>query len=186
MGGSIADILSINNAVEIDSVQKSLKQQLKLQEFKERADAITRRTGIEPVGFFEYSRTNPVAREHGRFAEWIMGAAGALLGGSFGLVIGEGKGKPVSPYITGFAAAGGVSGFIAGLFVKEDEVTHFNRVLDKYDAYLTGLASAPPAIARTHAPETHKEHAPKPQGHHTARLEASREATEQATTPQVG
>ena len=63
MGGDIADILTINNSMDIDRLQQMQRAQMKMAELRERREEIGRTTGKMPLSYFAFERAHPTRLE---------------------------------------------------------------------------------------------------------------------------
>lgn len=165
MSGGIADILSLSNSFEISDLQRNQAVQMRLAEFRERADTLARQTGVVATGFFGYERENPTPREHYSAGKWI-----GLL---FGFVIGIASANPI------IFAAFCVGGFALGaIFAKEPESIRLERALNRYDAYLTSTETVAHERVRSQAMVSGGHH----RTDHAQTVLADREQAAQAPT----
>ncbi len=165
---SIFDLLTYFN---VHDVQDQQRNQMALNEFRERADTIARQTGVTPVGFFAFEKASPTPPADNRGAKTWGGVIGALIGVS--LLFG-----PLTPAIGVIGAlavtvlGGAVVGNLVGASIPERESSRLDRALARYDSYLTQvettakssaysrvMEAAGPAIRTNHAEKIDAERA---------------------------
>jgi len=146
--GIFADVFSFSNALEIGDLQQQNQSQLRLAEFRERADMLSRQTGVAPLGFFAFEKANPTPVEHAPAARW------------WGMVLGTAAGAFFPPL---GIPIGAIAGFTLGAISTERESNRLTRAMDRYDAYLSSAETM--AYAQMRAPSLSMEGAG--QGHST-------------------
>lgn len=143
----VGDIFTISNTFDINDLQRQQRVQMKLAEFRERADTLTRQGHI-PLGFFAFEKAHPTVREKSPHANWLLGA----IGGAVGYFI--------RPGVVG-GGTGAAIGFGIGMLFYESETDRLERAVLRYDTYLTDyerqhttLSIAPTASHRTDHAQT--------------------------------
>lgn len=143
MGGDIADILTINNSMDIDRLQQMQRAQMKMAELRERREEIGRTTGKMPLSYFAFERAHPTRLE--RTKNGVLGGAalGALTGALLGSVaaVSPRRASSASALITG-AGIGAAAGAVIGAHTNEREESRIDRSLLKYEAYINGFEVA--------------------------------------------
>ena len=101
--------------------------QMKLAEFRERQEEISRSTGMHPLGFFAFEKSSPTPRRAQPENKWL----GALLGGGLGALLGV-----RNNVVEGLAIGGGIGFLFGALFNKESEISRTEHAVKRYGDYL--------------------------------------------------
>jgi len=139
------------NFLMLNDADRSAKGEQRLNELRDRAQSITKKTGFEPDNFYEFCKNNPV-KEPKTIKNIITGAvAGTFLGAA----ILAATAKIMRSSITSFASAGALAGLttrgMLGAFV-ETKSTNRAKSINDYEKYLEKLENNPTSKPDT---ETH-------------------------------
>ena len=165
----IGDIYSISNSIDIRELKQQQQAQMRLTEFRERADALAQQTGTAPLGFFAFEKTSPTPREHSTFAKWGLGLLAGITAAAFSLSI---------PVVIGVAAIG----FLVGTVIPESETARTGRALERYDGYLSQAEMSAASQARSRIPMQEQE-GPALRTNHAQTVLEQRQQQETAISP---
>jgi len=118
------------NFLMIDDVGRSTKNNEKLQDLRDKADFLAKKTGQEPVSWYEFQQNVPKEEPHSVRNLGI----GAAIGMGLGALVGGGIGMVAAPAIVSL----GFLGAIMGAF-SDTQNRRRKDLVEKYETYLNAF-----------------------------------------------
>jgi hypothetical protein len=118
------------NFMMISDVDRGSKNMEHLNDQRDRANFIAKKTGYEPVSWYEFKQSMP--REEPKTV------ANMVLGSTIGLAVGLAIGIAFPPILFPLAISAAMIGGAAGAFT-DTENTRRNKLVEKYKDYLDGF-----------------------------------------------